>query len=237
MAMTPIVYLALGLFFLTIVLMAVAFVVYKRSFKNVARIARQTGIESDNVIWIDDKFKVTQRNGQWVITFFRIKERTSSIPGSSWTKFLHPKGRNKVLELSDDEWRGRQLSKHIQRGIFFYETIEGQLSPMTIVRKDGETYFEVMTQDNISFLAEAVIEANSLTRNRNKELLVLGGIIAACLVLGIISIFGIIYMNESAKSTLGASQAQCIQLYREINNMTASGSASFLDDVVSRVGG
>jgi hypothetical protein len=117
----------------------------------------------------------------------------------------------------------------------FYETSEGEFHPM-VIKFDGEkAELHVITQDNRQFLINEVKDINSLTKNRFKEMLLLGGIILACFILAVIFVIGIIYLKESAQTSLASSQQACIEYYRVVQNISTAandaGGAQFLDQL------
>lgn len=202
-----------------------------KSYKNLTMIARQTGSAIDDVMWISDKFRVRNKNGFWIIQFKNLKEKTSSVPGSFWTKMIAKKYQKKVLQFKEEDWKGKDISRLIRRGIMFYETNEGEFHPMTIEKKDDHVSLHVISQDNRQFLINEIKDINSLTKNRFKEMLLLGGIVLAIFVLAVIFIIGIIYLSEEAKAANVAGTQACIDYYHAIQNIstTDTGSAPFLD--------
>lgn len=227
----------IGMIMLTIIM---AIMLYRASFRNHCSIARQTGSSDDDVIWIKDRFRVKNKNGFWLIQFLRLKDTTSSVPGKFWTKFIAPKKMKKVLAFSEEEWKSRDLSKLIQRGIMFYETNEGEFHPIALEFKTGQAKMHVISQDSRQFLINEIKDINSLTKNRFKELLITAMAILACFILAVIFIIGIIYMKESAQESLSMSQQACIDYYRVVQNITgavndAGGNPTFMDDAVNFV--
>lgn len=219
-------------------------VMHNKSFKNKTIIARQTGTDTNDVIWVPDKFRVKNKDGFWIIEFKGIKQKTASIAGSNWTKFVAPKYTKKAIGYNSDEWKSKDLSRLIQRGIFFYETSEGEFHPMSIDFVEGKgAKFNIISQDNKQFLINEIKDINSLTRNKNKELLLLAGIILACFILAIIFILGIIYLKESAQDSLGKSQQACIDYYNTVKNMSTlvgnnpNGQPNFLNSAVNSIQG
>lgn len=225
----------LGLVLLTFSIILGAIWMNAKSYKNTTMIARQTGRSTDDVIWIKDRFRVKNINGFWVVQFKKLREKTSSVPGSFWTKFIGEKYQQKILKFSEDEWKTRDISRLIRRGIMFYETNEGEFHPMSI-EYDGDTAkLHVISQDNRQFLINEIKDINNLTKNRFKEMLLLAGIILAIFVLCVIFILGIIYMKESAQGSLAASQQACIDYYQVVKNITETntGSPQFLDQATN----
>lgn len=235
MYFTPTVILFIATAAFAIIAMIFFFVMYKKSFRNTAMIARQTGKEVTDVIWIKDKFRVKSVDGAWVIQFWNLREKTQSIQGNLWQRFL--KNDSKTLKFTKERWDSSDLSKHIQRGVYFYETTEGEFFPMQIKMDDKNPSFNVLSQDNRMFLINEFKNINNLTRNRKMELVTLGGIIAACLVLCVIFIFGIIYLNEASKRSEAAQSVDCANYARAVFNLTQGTQATYLDTIRGTVAG
>lgn len=224
-----------GLFTLILFTTIMAIVLNNKTYKNNAIIARQTGNSPDDVVLIQDRFRVKNKDGFWIIQFKKLREKTSSVPGQFWTKFIPKKYETKVLKFKDDEWKTRDISRLIRRGILFYETNEGEFHPMSIELDDKGAKLHVISQDNRQFLINEIKDINSLTKNRFKEMLLLGAIILGIFVLAVIFILGIIYMKESAQESLSSSQQACIDYYRVVANITeaSNGQPQFLEQATN----
>ena len=224
-----------GLFTLILFTTIMAIILNNKTYKNTTMIARQTGNSADDVVWIKDRFRVKNRDGFWIIQFKKLREKTSSVPGKFWTKFIAEKQTNKVLKFTDEEWKGRDISRLIRRGILFYETNEGEFHPMSIEYDSSGAKLHVISQDNRQFLINEIKDINSLTKNRFKEMLLLGAIILGIFVLAVIFILGIIYMKESAQESLSSSQQACIDYYRVVANITeaSNGQPQFLEQATN----
>lgn len=212
-----------AIIFISVVILAfiTGFIIYNSTFKNVARIARQTGKDDNSVIWVTDKFKVINKDGEWHIKFKNMRVKTQSIDGNKWTTFFKPKDVAKELKMTKDEWANREMSKKIQRGLILYEDNHGELKPMEIVKtnKDG-VELKVLGQDNRRWLVTEIKEINSLTRNRKQDMLYLLAFIVCALVMGVVFIFGIIYMNEQGTKALSANQEACTKYIDKLLNYT-----------------
>lgn len=100
----------------------------------------------------------------------------------------------------------------------------------------GGPHFKILTQDNRMFLINEFKNINSLTQNRKMEMMVLMGIIVAAVVLGVIFVFGIIYLNETSKATQQAQVADCANYARAVFNITSTGQPTFIESVTSNIG-
>lgn len=223
--------------FFSIIMMIV---LHRKSFRNRCEIARQTGSSNDDVIWIQDRFRVKNRSGFWVIEFLGLKEKTSSVEGRFWTKFIKKSQTNKILRYTEEQWKTRDLSRLIQRGIKFYETNEGEFHPMTIDFDGNRARLNVISQDSRQFLINEIKDVNSLTKNRFMEKVGLIAGIVAVLIMGVMFILGMIWMKESAQDSLSQSQQACIEYYKVVQNITgavqqAGQSPGFIDDAINFV--
>jgi len=236
--MEPILFICLVLSGVLIVVASFAFALYNMTFKNKVDIARQTGKDVSDVIWVTDKFRVRNRDGYYVIEFKRLRNKTPSIPGSFWTKFVQSKYERRTIRMTKEHWDVTDMSRRIQRGLKLYETSEGEYFPMQITTQDGKPVLSVVTQDNRQFIIHETQDVNSLTRSKKREMTVLVMAIVAILVLCLVFIFGIIYMNETAKTTLATQVRECAQ-YSQIlyNQTTGQGPATFLQQATATVGG
>ena len=211
---------------------ALIFLMYKSGFKNTAWIARQTGPSPDDVVWIPDKFRVRNDNNMWIIEFLHMRERSPSFEGKFWSKFLAPAVQKKLLKYTKEQFDVLELRKHIRRGIFFYESAEGEFFPMQVgafVDENGNKVkeFKVLTQDIRQFVIQETQRIVMKTTNPNKWNT---SIIAVVIVFGIlaISFFGAMYwMNENNKASLQANAQVCSSytegLIRALNNASNNG--------------
>lgn len=211
----------------------IAYVLYRKSFRNIAWIARQSGKDVGDVVFVPEKFRVQNRDGLRVIQFLNLRERTNSLGGSFWTKALKPKFAPKLLKFSRDEWDIQDMSRKIQRGIFFYETSAGEFYPMRIV-PDGDGFgFSVIDQDNKMFVINETQDINSLTRNRKRDWILSAIAIVALIGIIITFIIGNVYMHEESVAGLSANAQVCSSYAQAIINATQSGQ--FLDQAVNMV--
>lgn len=162
---------------------------YFTSFKYVARIARQTGSDPNDVVWINDKFKVVEKNGQYIIKFRIQKEKSQSFPYSFWSKHS-----NKNWKITHEEWLRMDLSKNIRRGLILYQTTEGEYHPMTI-REYGK--FEVLPQDNRAFIVSQYSHVNDLSITPTKAFIAAGILALAVIVLGVLFVLYLVYLQEA----------------------------------------
>lgn len=216
--------------FLFVATIVLVLVLRAKAYRNKAWIARQAGTDASDVVWVEDRYLVKNINGLWVIKFKRLREMTGSVDGKYTTKFV--RSTPKMLRYTAAEWKALDLSKKLQRGIFFYETTEGEFYPMSI-NDDKKTFSRIDTNTRM-FLIKSTQDANSLTKNRRHEFMVLGGIIAGCIVLGLIFIFGTIYMHNQTIASIEASKAACYTASQAAVNGTTN---QFLGSVQGVLGG
>lgn len=219
----------------------VAFMVYWNSFKNKVHIARQTGEAIGDVVWIEDRFKVSSIEGRWTIIFRKIPEKTNSLEGKFWTKFIK---KQKSWVLDRDKWDKYQMSKLIQRGLYLYETSEGVFFPMQITRedaddgtKDGKISFKIIDQDNRMFLIEELKNNSELTKDRRREIIGIVAVAVAFIVLGIAFVFGFMYLSDTSQTAMQQQAAVCSEYFRTLANITQNQQPSFIGDVLKLPGG
>lgn len=215
--LSPIQLLIIGLcilFFGGIIL----FLATRKSYKNIVDIARQTGKDPSDVMWIRDTFRVVNKNGAWIIEFAKLREKTHSVDGKFWTKFLSPKSHKSVLSFTRDEWESMDMSRHLKRGLKLYETTEGEFYPITIEKQGGQFVFSVLDQDNRQFIINQTQAVNDLTRNKKQEVALLWGIVIGFVVLGIAFIAFMYFANKSYQGNLQTMANLCGSIYREMIN-------------------
>lgn len=205
-----------GMGFIVLCLLFVL-IMYFKSFKNHVMIARQTGSDPTNVIWVSDRFKVVDKDGYYRIIFLKRRVRTSDADGKLYTLFFKKKPQG--ISITKEEWLMKDMSKLVQRGLFMYETNEGQFFPITMEVNNGAK-FQVLDQDKRRWITEEIKDIHELTRNRTKDILLLTAAIVACVVLALTFIFGIIYLNEQATKTQGTVQGACMAYIDKIMNYT-----------------
>lgn len=234
--------LIVALFGVLVVMMGfVAFMVYWKSFKNKVYIARQTGEAVGDVVWIEDRFKVSSIEGRWTIIFRKIPEKTNSLEGKFWTKFIK---KQKEWVLDKEKWDKYQMSKLVQRGLFLYETSEGVFFPMQINRedaddgkKDGKISFKIIDQDNRMFLIEELRNNSDLTKDRRREIIGIVAVAIAFVVLGIAFVFGFMYISDTSQTAMQTQAAVCNEYFRTLANITQNQQSTFIGDVLKLPGG
>lgn len=211
--------IAIGILMFAVI---VAIIIYNKTFKNRAFIARQTGKDTSNVIWIQDKFKVVMKDGHYFIKFKNLRQKTTAVNGAYWTAFFRPKDSAKELKVTKEEWEHKEFGKKIQRGLFFYETNDGEFYPMKIEMEAGSAEFKILSHDNRRWIANQIKDIHDLTRNRTKDILLLVAGIIAIAVIGVVFIFGSIYMNEQATKSLAVNQVACTAYIDKLMNYTTT---------------
>lgn len=216
------------LFIVLLPIFIFAFIVMRNSsYKNKAMIARQTGRDINDVIWLEDSYKITNENGNWLLEFKRMKERTQSIDGSVWTKFLAKKYHNKMLKYTRDEWDRIDMRRHIKRGLFFYETTEGELYPMTI----QDHSFNIIDRDDRLFVMTETQNVNELVKNDKKMMTTLLAIIIGIVVLGVVFVGGAIWQNNTHEKNIVATQQVGIAYAQSVYNVTCGGYPTYIANI------
>lgn len=208
----------------------------RKSFKNKVWVARQTGKAKEDVIWFEDKCRVVNKSGAWIIEFEKIKEKTRSIDGKFWTSLITPKYQQKALKFSKDEWDQLNMRTNLMRGLFLYETTEGEFYPMAVEHKDGRFAFQILDQDNRQFMIEEIKDVNDLTRNHKTEITLLWGIIIGIVVLALVFFGGMWWQGHEHAANLAATAQVCASYTREMINISAS-NAGYIGQLGNVLGG
>lgn len=218
------------------IILFVFFLVNKNSYRHTVWIARQTGKNFDDVIWIPDKFKLRNVNGSWEVKFYTIREKTPSIDGRFWTKTLNPAYVRKIVKFDKLYWDNHDMSRQLKRGLMLYETTEGEFYPMGITKDNSSKTINLTTfnQDNRMFVANETQSANSLTRNKNQDKLMLWGIIIG--IVGIIIVSGVIgyFQNKNHEENIAATAQICGQYTVNIINALTNPNSTkpqFISDI------
>lgn len=170
------------------------YIFWEMSFTYPVWIARQAGKNIDDVIWFQDKCKVRNKQGVHTIIFRRQISKSQSFTGDLWSRFFKKKG----VKFDDKKWKSLNMTKHLQRGLFLYQTSEGEFHPMKVAQKNEEVEMRILTQDNRMFLMNQTIEANELTLSKRQQMMVYGAIIVAFIALAVVFVLFLIYLNERA---------------------------------------
>ncbi len=196
---SPIV-IVVGILIGMVVVPAVAwFVIWYNSFKFKVWIAIQSGEDTTDVIWMEDRFKVVNKEGRNTIIFRFQKDKSQSFGYKQWTKVL-----NKKIDFDESAWRG--LKKHLRRGLFLYKTTEGEYHPMepTILEKDKRG-FRVLPSDNRGFLIDQFQHINNLTLTSRKQIIALAMIIVGIVILSICFVLFLVYLTEASQNICGVA--------------------------------
>lgn len=230
MAVMP--YFLVGIIALMGVGAAFLYVLHRRSYKNKVHIARQTGNSVDDVVWFEDKFRVVNKDGAWRIEFQKLKEGTRSIEGKLWTKFVRGANQKKVLRIPKEKWEAFDMRKHIMRGLYLYETNEGEYYPMTIRRETGVGgfLFSVLDQDNRQFVITETQGVNDLTRDRKREHTQLLAIIAGLCVFGVVAVAAMWWMSRMHDQNVMQTAQICSTVAKNV--VQGVNSSSFLGDIL-----
>jgi hypothetical protein len=219
------------------IIITVGWLVHKNSFKNRTIILRQTGINPGDVIIVDDMIKLRNLDGVWEIQFYNMREKSPSVPGKYFMRFLAKKYSQKILRMGDDAWKQQDMSSKIKRGIIFYETTEGEFFPMGITVDNVQRTINLTTvnQDNRSFVLSNLKKHNDLTKNKNAEKLLLWGIIVG--IIGIVVVSGILiyFQNKTHEDNIQATAAICgqytVSIINALTNTNSSTKPAYLNNI------
>ena len=175
------------------------------------------------------------KDGAWVIEFEKLKEKTRSVDGSLWTKLLSPKYQKKALDYPRELWESLDLRSHLMRGLFLYETTEGEFYPMQVERKDDKSFvFKVLSQDNRQFIITETQGVNDLTRNHKKELTLLWGIVIGIVVMAIVFFSALWWMGKMHDQNIITTMQACGGFIRDA---AAGNSSTYLNQMTGFIGG
>jgi len=178
------------------------FIWWNKSFVHKMWIAKQSGKEVTDVIWIEDKFKVVDKGGEHIIILKRHHGKTPSFKGEFWAKVF--KVKNTVINIDSSEWTVH-LRKHLGRGMFVYQSTEGEFHPMSILEAKGDLGFKILPQDNRGFIIRSMSQTNELSLNSHKQMIIYLAIVGAFVILVIAFVLWLIYMTESASNLCGVT--------------------------------
>lgn len=205
---------ALGLFFF-IMVVGMFIIFSKASYKHKALIAVQSGTSANDIVWIEDFFRVRKlEDGYYVAQFKNLRsDMTPSPRFSYWQKFVKGKSSYKGVDDKDVEglskkelkqqnkWTKEQMKRYLMRGAIFYKTSEGELKPM-VIKQEGE--LTVLDQDNRAFLMGEAQRRAKLNQSKTDKWIKAGLILGAMFFSAAIFIFALVYVNISLADTVGA---------------------------------
>lgn len=233
--MTPLVLLLIGLGLIIFVGVPILLLMNRKTFKNTVYILRQTGKNVSDFVLFDDKCRVVNKDGAWTIEFKKLKEKTRSVDGSFWVRVLSKKMKNKALRFEKDEWDRLDMRSHLMRGLFLYETSEGEFYPIQVERTEDKTFkFRVLSQDNRQFIITEIQGINDLTRNHKKELTLLWGIVIGIIVMAVVFFAALWWMGKMHDQNIINTMQACSGFLRDASSGT---NTTYLNTLTSTLGG
>jgi hypothetical protein len=220
--------LLLGVLVLLVVLGVVAFVVWDKSFRNTARIARQTGNDINDVIWVNTRFKVIHEGGSWKIVFRHLREKTNSVEGRFWTKFYKP---GTEISMTKQQWEQKDMSRLLQRGLLLYETSEGVFFPMSINFSGGSSQLKIIDQENRMFLTNEIANTNELTKDKKNETLKIVAIVIGLVLIAGVAIGTFYMLNAEGQRNIAATAQVCGDYARAVFNVTMNGGTTYVGSI------
>lgn len=176
------------------------FIIWNASFVHRALIFKQAGADVSDVIMVEDKFKVVERDGFYLIILKRHYSKTPAFPGRFWFKWL----KNKTIKFTNEEWLNKNMRKDIARGLMLYQTTEGELRPVGFEKDDDQVVkLKVLAQDNRAWVVHASKKVNELTLSSRKQLISILAVIGAILILGVCFVLFIVYVSEAGADICG----------------------------------
>jgi hypothetical protein len=233
--MTPLVLLLIGLGLIIFVGVPILLLLNRKTFKNKVWIARQTGKSYSEVVWIEDFCRVVNKDGAWTIEFKKLKEKTRSVDGSLWSKLLNKKFQAKALKFDKTDWDSLDIRSNLMRGLFLYETTEGEFYPMQIDRKDDKNFtFRILSQDNRQFIITEIQGINDLTRNHKKELTLLWGIVIGIFVMAVVFFAALWWMGRMHDQNIITTMQACSGF---LQSASSGNTSTYLNQFTSTLGG
>lgn len=175
------------------------------SFTHKVWIAKQSGRDESDVIWVEDKCKVKDEKGQHVITFRGHKGASPSFPGEFWTKVF----KLKAAKVTDEDWPF--VRKNIGRGLYLYQTTEGEFHPMRIVSEGTRKGFKVLSQDNRGFVIRSLSDNNELTLSGRRQMFIYLAVAGVFIVLVVAFIMWLVYITETATNLCGVAGSNVLE--------------------------
>lgn len=167
------------------------------SYKHRALVAVQTGEDYNDVVMVDDRFRIRRTpDGYYVAEFQKLKHNTAPSPRYGlWQKFL---GKAEALAEVDpdavderNKWTEEQLKKYMMRGVIFYKTTEGEIKPCTF---SAEGKLTIVDQDQIAFRVAEAKRTEELTK-RKSDRWIKFGIFAVTLIVSGLMVFAAFYFS------------------------------------------
>ena len=202
-----VIYIISFLSIITIVPFAVWFYFWNKSFIHTVFIAKQSGRDVSDVLWVRDQFKIIERNGVHVIAFKRHKGKSPSFSGDFWCKVF----KNNGISIDDDVWKKISMPKMIGRGLFLYQNTEGEFHPITLSIGSHHPEFKVLTQDNRAFIVQGLRETQALTLTAKKQVIAIVAVVIAILVLAVLFFLFLMYLTEAATNICGRTGTTFMQ--------------------------
>jgi hypothetical protein len=216
--MTPVIWWVVGIVGgLVGVPAIIAYFLWEISFNYKVQIAKQVGKDPNDVVWVNDRFKVREKMGVHTIIFRNQLSRTPSVPYRFWSKYT-----NKQLKYDEEQWKKLDLSSLLKRKLFLYQGLEGEFRPMEIVYENNQMQWRILSQDNRRWVVSKLREEHEFTLSKKQQLIIYASIVIAFIILAICFIMMLIYLTE-------ASQNIC--------SFGTTAPAKFVEQVQGAVGG
>lgn len=188
------------------------YVWWEISFNLKVQIFKQVGKDSNDVIRVQDRFKVRQKNGVYTIIFRNQLSNTPSPPYMYWTKYL-----GKSKEYTEEQWKTLDLSRQIKRGLMLYQGTEGDYRPIEFVKDaTGVEKAKILSQDNRRWVMSKLREEAEFTLSKKQQLIIYGGIIIAFIILAVVFVMFLIYLSENAQNVCAFGQSTTGQFIQTV---------------------
>jgi hypothetical protein len=195
---------------------------HKKSFKHPAIIAVQVGENYNDVVIVNDVFRVRRTQDGYYVTEFKTltNERTPTPDFNVWNIFGDTNVTDKNQKNEKKKWSEKEIKGFISRGVIFYKSAQGDLKPC-IFGSEGK--LKILSQDNKAFLMNEVKRRQELFSSKKDMWMKLGIFGMALLFSSLIFIFTLVYLNTTLSDTIGtvcSGAAQSAQ-YAFASNITA----------------
>lgn len=185
-----------------------SFLIFRGQFRHRAIVAVPMGDTSDDVVYVEDRFRTRKYKGNIQISFLKTKGKVYSPPYRWWSKWLK---KNKELPTSDnDGWykiNDPDLRKHLFRGAIFYKVSDDQILSMKI-KSPGQ--FEVLDHNSKELIIDDIERQNEITTSFRDKLLQFGMWIGSLIIIGVVAITILVltmkFAGEQSAAIVGAAK-------------------------------
>lgn len=189
---------------------ATTFILYKASFRYKCQVAIPVGDSPNDVIWVEDKFKIKQNKGHQQVRFLRNRGKVYAPEYKFWSKWLR---KNKSVESkTTDPWAvidDSDIRKHVLRGAHFYKVSDLEYKVVKLTEKGD---FKVLDHDSVELVIDDIERQNEITTSFKDKLIQMGMWLGSLLIISLLAIFVLVLSTKFA----GEQSAQIINLAQSV---------------------